>query len=91
MLTCLSVGNPHAVCFVKDVDKFNVEKLNNMFIVSGKAVERLMGRVNISDNESLYYFHKCLSDLGVDDKLKEMGVKEGDSVRVYDYELEWTD
>ena len=26
MLTCVSVGNPHAVCFTKDIDNFDVEK-----------------------------------------------------------------
>ena len=32
---------------------------------------------------------KDLRDLGVDDKLREMGVREGDTVRILDYELEW--
>ena len=48
-----------------------------------------MRRVNIADNESLYYFQKSLEDLGVNQKLKEMGVKEGDSVKLADWELEW--
>ena len=74
---------------LEDEEKFHVEKENGIFIITGKAVERLMGRVNIGDNESLYYFHKCLRDLGVDDKLREMGIKEGDIVKIADYELEW--
>ena len=76
---------------LKEEDKFNIEKRDGIFFVTGKAVERLMGRVNISDNESLYYFHKCLNELGVDSKLKEMGVKEGDIVKILDYELEWNE
>ena len=74
---------------LEDEEKFHVERKDGMFIITGKAVERLMGRVNIGDNESLYYFHKCLRDLGVDDKLREMGIKEGDIVKILDYELEW--
>ena len=74
---------------LEDEEKFNIEKVNGLFIVTGKAVERLMGRVNIGDNESLYYLHKCLRDLGVDDKLREMGIKEGDIVKILEYELEW--
>ncbi len=74
---------------LEDEQKFNIEKINGIYIITGKAVERLMGRVNIADNESLYYFHKCLRDLGVDEKLREMGVKEGDTVKILDYELEW--
>ena len=74
---------------LEDEEKFNIEKIDGKFIVKGKAVESLMRRVNIADNESLYYFHKCLRDLGVDDKLRQMGVKEGDIVKILDYELEW--
>ena len=74
---------------LEDEDKFNVEKVNGEFIITGKEIERLMGRINIADNESLYYFHKCLREMGVDDKLREMGVKEGDIVKILDYELEW--
>ena len=35
-------------------------------------MDRLMGRINIEDNESMYYFHKCLKNMGIDDKLKEI-------------------
>ncbi|MBR0426716.1 MAG: GTPase ObgE [Clostridia bacterium] len=74
---------------LEDEEKFTIDRVNGVFVVKGKAVESLMRRVNIGDNESLYYFHKCLRDLGVDDKLREMGVKEGDIVKILDYELEW--
>ena len=49
------------------------------------------GRVNLEDNESMYYFQKCLDELGVNKALKEAGVQEGDTVRVVDWELEWMD
>ena len=74
---------------LEDEEKFTINRVDGIFVVKGKAVESLMRRVNIGDNESLYYFHKCLRDLGVDDKLREMGVKEGDIVKILDYELEW--
>ena len=62
---------------------------DGVFIVSGRAVQRLMGRVNIEDNESMYYLQKCLKNMGIDDKLKELGVCEGDTVIVDEWELEW--
>ena len=74
---------------LEEEEKFTVEKVDGIFIVKGKAVESLMRRVNIADNESLYYFHKSLINLGVDDKLREMGIKQGDTVKILDYELEW--
>lgn len=70
-------------------DDFEVERTSNGFVLTGKAIERLIGRINIDDNESMYYFHKVLRNLGVDDKLKQMGIKEGDIVQIFDYEFEW--
>ena len=45
----------------------------------------------MEDIESLYYFQRRLEELGVNQKLKEAGVREGDTVKVFDYLLEWED
>ena len=62
---------------------------DGIFYVKGRAADRLMGRVNIEDNESMYYFQKCLKNMGIEDKLKELGICEGDTVKISDWELEW--
>ena len=50
-----------------------------------------MGRINIEDNESMYYFHKCLRNMGIDAKLRSLGICDGDTVYISDWELEWED
>ena len=70
-------------------DQWTIKKEDGVFIVSGKAVERLMGRINIEDNESMYYLQKSLRNMGIESKLKEMGVCEGDTVILAGWELEW--
>ena len=70
-------------------NEWTARKEGNQFIVEGRAVDRLMGRINIEDNESMYYFHKCLKNMGIDDKLKELGVCDGDTVIIAGWELEW--
>ena len=70
---------------------WEIKEQDGVFIVTGKAVQRLMGRVNIEDNESMYYLQKSLKSMGIEDKLREMGVKEGDTVILDDWELEWYD
>lgn len=70
-------------------DEFEVNKTKDGFEVTGKAIERVIARINIEDNESMYYFHKCLENLGVNEKLKSFGVKEGDIVKIDSYEFEW--
>ena len=69
--------------------EYEIKKENGEFIVTGPAVERLMARVNIEDNESLAYFSRVLDNLGINQKLKEMGAKDGDTVRLEDWEFEW--
>ena len=75
---------------LQDKDKeWEAYEENGVFYVKGRAVDRLMGRVNIEDNESMYYLQKCLKNMGIEDKLKELGVCEGDTVKIADWELEW--
>ena len=70
-------------------EDFTVTVEKGKFLVEGKAVYRIMSRVNMDDNESLYYFHKCLENSGINSKLKEMGIQEGDIVKMLDWEFEW--
>ena len=72
-----------------DKNDFTVRKEDDMFILEGKAVNRLMGRINIDDNESMYYFQKNLKSLGIEDELKRQGIKEGDLVKVLNWTFEW--
>ena len=76
---------------LEEKEPFTIVKEDGIYVVDGPAIRELMRRTNIEDNESLYYFQKRISELGVDAKLKAMGVQEGDTVRVFDYELEWQD
>ena len=72
-----------------DKDEFTVTIIDGEFIVEGPAAERLMGRVNIGDNESYHYMEKMLKKLGIEDALREKGVKEGDTVKILEWEFEW--
>ena len=71
--------------------EWEARRENDIFYVTGRAVDRLMGRINIEDNESMYYFHKCLRNMGIDNKLRELGICDGDTVFISDWELEWED
>lgn len=83
-------GDERVVYTLKDdKDEFEITRENGEFIVQGPAVDRLMGRVNLEDNESLYYFQKTIRNLGIEEALKAQGVQEGDTVRFNDWELEW--
>lgn len=73
----------------EEEEGFKVEIIDGEFIVTGPAAERLMGRVNIGDNESYAYMEKMLKKIGIEDELKKKGVKEGDTVKILEWEFEW--
>ena len=73
----------------EEEEQFKVEIVDGEFIVTGPAVERLMGRVNIGDNESYSYMEKMLKKIGIEDELKRRGVKEGDTVKILEWQFEW--
>ena len=75
---------------LEDTEKdFEIRLESNEFIVEGKAAENLMRRVNIGDNESFAYLQKMIRKLGIEQELKAMGIKEGDSVKILEWEFEW--
>ena len=54
-------------------------------------IENIMRRVNVADYESLFYLHRKLDEIGLNKALKKAGVKDGDTVRLIDYEMTWED
>lgn len=62
---------------------------NKVYIVSGTFVDRLLSAVNVEDPNSLRYFHKVLNNKGVFNDLREMGIVDGDVVRLNHFEFEY--
>lgn len=75
----------------EEQEGFTIKKECGIYVVDGPAVDKIMRRVNLDDNESMYYFQRCLDSLGVNQKLKEAGVSEGDTVSICGWEMEWYD
>ena len=67
----------------------NVEEGYNVYVVDGTFVDRVLSAVNVNDADSLRYFHKVLRNKGIFDELREMGIKDGDMVRLNDFEFEY--
>lgn len=73
----------------EDDKEFEIEQKGNVFIVKGPSVDRIMRRVNIQDRESMNYLHKCLESSGIYEELRRMKIKEGDTVKILEWEFEW--
>ena len=61
----------------------------DLWSVEGHWLERLLARVNLSDSEGRAYFDRRLREAGVFDRLEDLGVREGDTVALYNWEFEY--
>jgi len=78
-----------AIANAGDVTETTVRRENEKFIVEGQWLFNFMGQINFADYESLNFFQRVLVKNGVIDKLREAGVKEGDTVSIYDFEFDF--
>ena len=59
------------------------------FIVSGKALEKLVAMTNFNNDEAIRRFQYIWRIKGIDEKLKERGIKEGQTVHIGEMEFEY--
>ena len=70
-------------------DDLEITKEDGIYVVRGVWARKLVGSVNISDYESLQYFQRALVRKGVMKRLEELGICDGDTVMVHDYEFDY--
>ncbi|HCL4509738.1 TPA: GTPase ObgE [Clostridium botulinum] len=77
--------------FIEEEKRFtySIRKEDNTYIVEGSFVDRLLNAVNVNDPDDLRYFHKVLKNKGVMEELMEMGIEDGDVVRLNDFEFDF--
>ena len=61
------------------------------FIVSGKALEKLVAMTNFNNDEAVRRFQYIWRLKGLDEKLRARGIKEGMTVRIGDMEFDYQD
>lgn len=61
------------------------------FILSGEKIEKMFKMTDFSSDEGTQRFARRLRHLGVDDALRKRGAKDGDIVRLLDFEFEFID
>ena len=62
---------------------FNEEE--NMFIIEGPRIDKMLGYTNLESEKGFDFFQKFMKTSGAIDKLEELGIEEGSTVRVGDY------
>ena len=68
---------------------FHIDVVDGVYLVDAPWIEQILNGVNMDDYESLQYFQRVLRSSGIIDKLEEMGVQEGDTVELLDFQFEY--
>ena len=62
-----------------------------MWVVEGEWLKWLMSGINFDDRESLMYFEKMIREKGIIQKMRELGIADGDTVALYDLVFDFVD
>lgn len=65
------------------------DEKEKLYRVEGPRIERMLGYTNLETEKGFAFFQKFLQENGINDRLKQMGVQEGDTVRLYGHSFEW--
>ena len=71
-------------------DVFYDEKLK-AYCVEGPKIEKMLGYTNLDSEKGFSFFQKFMEENGINEKLKEMGISEGDTVKIYGWEFAYYD
>ena len=85
------IQESHVLYKFKEEKPFTIIKENDhTFLIKGEKVEKIFKMINFNTEEAINRFAKKLRSMGVDEELEKIGVKEGDIIKILDYEFEFT-
>lgn len=71
-------------------EPYTVEKVKDgIFVVEGPKIDKMLGYTNIDSEKGFLFFQKFLKEQGILNKLEEMGITDGDTVRMYGHEFDY--
>lgn len=78
--------------FVEDEPEFEINRdPDATWILSGEKLEKLFQMTNFAHDETIMRFARQLRTMGVDEALRARGAKDGDIVRIGEFEFEFVE
>ena len=65
------------------------DEKDNMYVVEGPRIERMLGYTNLDSEKGFQFFQKFLKTSGILEELERLGIEEGDTVRMYDLQFDY--
>ena len=68
---------------------YTVEKEDDMYVVEGPKIEKMLGYTNLDSEKGFAFFQKFLKDTGILEELENAGIQEGDTVKMYGLQFDY--
>lgn len=65
------------------------DEKENMYVVEGPRIERMLGYTNLDSEKGFQFFQKFLKTSGILEELERLGIEEGDTVLMYDLQFDY--
>lgn len=72
-----------------ETEEITVKNVNGTYFVEAPRIVKVIESINFNDYESMAYFQKVLRNSGIIDALEAKGIKDGDTVNIYDVEFDY--
>ena len=60
-----------------------------MYVVEGPRIEKMLGYTNLDSEKGFEFFQKFLKENGILEQLEELGIQDGDTVRMYGLQFDY--
>jgi Obg family GTPase CgtA len=84
-----NLPSDHLVTKAQAEKRFEIVKENDVFVISGKEIEKHVKMTLFESEEGVYRFQNILKAMGIDDALIAEGIKEGDKVEIAGLSFDW--
>lgn len=65
------------------------DKQEGLYLIEGPRIERMLGYTNIESEKGFVFFQNFMKENGILDMLEELGIQEGDTVKIYGLEFDY--
>lgn len=71
--------------------RFTISREEGIFLVGGKEIERHVAMTDMENEEAVERLQWIIKRMGIEDALKKAGIKEGDTVKIGEFEFEYAE
>ena len=61
----------------------------NTYVIEGPKIEKMLGYTNLESEKGFLFFQRFLKETGILEELENLGIQEGDTVRMYGFDFDY--